>query len=117
VGEVIDFSKYKAELESRKNGVASLLKEKGADDELAQFGEQRSEELNSLFSGLGQYDVSLTLPLSLSAEEQQRITGEVSTGINQIREKLGLIVRSLVARVLIAELKVFQYERLQRNGF
>ena len=117
MGEVIDFSTYKAELESRKNGVASLLKEKGADDELAQFGERRSEELHSLFSGLGQYNVALTLPLSLSVEEQKKITDEVSAGINQIREKLGLVVRSLVARVLIAELKIFQYERLQRNGF
>jgi hypothetical protein len=115
VAEIVDFAKYKAELEAQKGSVGSFLRERGADNELAEFGEQLSKELVGLLDNLGQYNFPVTLPRSLSAEEQMQITADVNAGIGQVHGKLEAVIRTLVARTLIAELKVFQHERSHGN--
>jgi hypothetical protein len=117
MADIVDFAKYKAELEAQKGSVRTFLKEKGADEELAEFGERRSKELVGLLSDLGQYNFPVTLPPSLTAEEQKQITVDVNAGIGRVHSKLESVIRTLIARTLIAELKVFQYERKYRNGF
>ena len=117
MGEIIDFSKYKEELESRSNSLSTFLKEKGADDELADYAAKRSKALVEHLSDLGQYSFPITLPSSLSTEEQQQVAGDIRAGIDQVRGKLEAVIRGLAVRALIAEVKVFQYERIHRKSF
>lgn len=117
MGDIIDFSKYKEEIESKRTSLFAFFKEKGADDELAHLAEKRSAELFDHLRNLGQYSFPVTLPGSLNPQEQQQITAEVRAGVGQVQAKLEAVVRELAVRTFVAELKVFQYERLHRNGF
>jgi len=83
MAEIIDFSKYKKEIESASDSLSAVLKEKGTDDGLAQHADSIAKAIYKQLGSLGQYNLVISLPGSLSVEEQQGVVSEVKAQIDQ----------------------------------
>tara|TARA_R100000657_G_C4653734_1_gene97871 strand:- start:92 stop:460 length:369 start_codon:yes stop_codon:yes gene_type:complete len=111
VADIIDISAYRKSFPKGKQRFESWLRELGADDDLISFSCRRYDELIQEQGSLGQYSFSVSLASPLSQEDQNEMYRQVQEGIAQVQNKFRSKNSQLAARLLLAEIKVYQYER------
>lgn len=112
MADIIDFSKYK-ELAKVGDDLAKLLADLGADHDIIEFAIRRQKELHNQHQGLVQYAFSVSLNSPISEEDQKKLYSQVQQVIAQVNEKLVAENSRLTAQLLLAEIKLFQYERIR----
>ena len=111
MADIIDFSAHRQSLPKGKERFESWLRGLGAADDLISFSCRRYEELIQEQGDLGQYAFSISLASPLSQEDQNEICRQVQEGIAQVQDKFRSKNSQLAARLLLAEIKIYQYER------
>ena len=110
MAEIIDFTKYKEELTTEPGKLEILLKKLGADQQLIDFAVKRQKELYEENKSLGQFNFSVSLPGLLNNEEQLRLHSHIQSEMSQLIKKSVDYNMKLSGRLLLAEIKLFQYE-------
>ena len=112
MGEVLEFPSQQAQgLAYLDRQLRSLLRVRGADDQLVDFAVAQLTRIYSELSESEQYSFAVELPDHLGAAERDSIYRQVTAGLEGIRkENHGLMVK-LIAQLVLAEVKLFQHER------
>jgi hypothetical protein len=112
MGEILEFPSRQAQgLAYLDRELRSLLAARGADDRLIDFAVSQLTRTYAQLSESEQYSFSVELPDSISAAERDALHRQITEGLEGIRrENHGLMVQ-LIARLVLAELRLFQHER------
>lgn len=111
--KIIDLASYREKV-FVSDELSSLLRSKGADDELVQFAVQRQKELWQRHETLGKYGFEISLEAAMSNTNRETLVSQIQSGVEQVKSKLLSENYQLMAELLLAEIKLFQYQRLDK---
>ena len=113
MGDVLEFPSQQAQgLAFLDTQLRTMLRAKGADEQLVEFA---AAQLTSIYADLSeseQYSFSVELPQSVSAADRDRLYAQVTAGLEGIRKENHALLVRLVARLLLAEVRLFQHDRV-----
>lgn len=112
MGNVLEFPSQQAQgLAFLDRKLRRLLGDKGADEELIEFAARRLTEIYASINTSEQYSFSIRLPDGLESGQRDSLQLEINAGLESIRkDNHGLLVE-LVARLVLAEVQLFQLSR------
>jgi hypothetical protein len=90
-----------------------LLGARGADQELMDFAASTVRQVYQRNAAAENYSFSLDLPESIGDAETEQLRQAIQAGIEGIRSENHKIIVRLIAELVLAEVKIFQYERDQ----
>jgi hypothetical protein len=112
MGDILDFPSQQARgLAYLDRALRTLLEARGADEQLIDFAVTQLTRIYAELSESEHYSFSVELPDSVSAADRERIYRQVNTGLEGIRRENHAQMVKLIARLVLAEVKLFQYER------
>ena len=113
MGKILEFPSQQAQgLAFLDRQVRELLQAKGADQRLIDFA---ASQLTSIYTQMKEsehYDFTVELPPQLSSEESARLYQQINDGLEGIRRENHALLVKLVAQLVLAEVKLFQHERI-----
>jgi hypothetical protein len=92
-----------------------LLLARGADQELVDFAASTVSDVYQRNVTAENYDFSLSLPAVIDEPAAQQLQRAIETGIEGIRSENHAIIVRLIAELVLAEVKIFQYQRDQTS--
>lgn len=112
MGEILEFPSRQAQgLAFLDRELRSLLAARGADDRLIDFAVSQLTRTYAQLSECEQYSFSVELPDAISTAERDALYGQITAGLEGIRRENHALMVQLVARLVLAELRLFQHER------
>jgi hypothetical protein len=111
MADVIDFTKYKDELANEPGKLEKWLKNIGVDRTLIDFATNRQKELFDENKSIGEYNYEIAFPPQINEEERHLLCSQIQSKVSQIIEKSIACNMKLIGLLLLAEIKLFQYER------
>jgi len=110
--EVLEFPSQQAQgLAYLDRELRNLLTAKGADAPLIDFAATQLTQIYADLAESEQYSFSVELPDSLTAADRERLYQQVNAGLEGIRRENHALLLKLVARLVLAEVRLFQHER------
>jgi hypothetical protein len=92
-----------------------LLLARGADQELVDFAANTVSEVYQRNVQAENYDFSLELPAAIDASSAEQLQEGIQAGIASIQAENHAIIVRLIAELVLAEVKIFQYQRDDTN--
>ena len=89
----------------------ALLTERGADEQLIDFAVGQLTSTYAQLSESEQYSFSVELPDALPSQERDSLYQQINTGLEGIRAENHSLMVKLIARLVLAEVRLFQHER------
>ena len=89
-----------------------LLRAKGADQPLIDFAATQLTQIYAQFNGSERYSFTVQLPPGLNDEDSTQLKRQIDTGLAGIRDENHALMVKLVAQLVLAEVKLFQHQRL-----
>ncbi|MCB1677309.1 MAG: hypothetical protein KDI16_01340 [Halioglobus sp.] len=112
MGETLDFPTQRARgLAYLERQLRALLAAKGADAELIDFAVEQLTGTYARLRDAEQYSFSIELPAGIDPDERDRLHRQISAGLQSIRDENHALLVQLAARLVLAELRLFQHER------
>lgn len=112
MGNVLEFPSQQAQgLAFLDRQLRQRLTDKGADDELIDFATRTLTDIYSRINQSEQYSFSIHLPDGLEASQRDSLQLEINAGLEGIRKENHGLVLELVAKLVLAEVQVFQLSR------
>lgn len=112
MAEVLDFpsreSRAYAFLEEQ---LSELLTERGADAPLIAYASRALREVYSELADSGEHGFSVNLPAATTVAEAAQLQQQIGEGIDTLRQQHHDAMLKLAARLLLAELQLFQHRR------
>ena len=114
MADILEFPSKQAQgLAYLDRELRALLAARGADDRLIDFAVSQLTRTYAQLSESEQYSFSVELPASISAGDKESLYRQINEGLEGIRtENHSLMVR-LIARLVLAEVRLFQHERAE----
>lgn len=113
MGNILEFPSQQAQgLTFLDRQVRALLEARGADQLLIDFAAGQLTDIYAQLSESEQYSFTVELPESISVSEKVTIYDQVNEGLEGIRQENHSLMVKLVAQLVLAELRLFQHERL-----
>jgi hypothetical protein len=88
-----------------------LLLARGADQELIDFAARTVSDVYQRNAQAENYDFSLALPAGIDESSAEQLQEGIQAGIVGIRTENHAIIVRLIAELVLAEVKIFQYQR------
>jgi len=112
VGDVLEFPSQQAQgLAYLDRQLRSLLAARGADQALIDFAAGQLTQIYAELAETEQYSFSVDLPDHLSEADRDRLYQQVNQGLEGIRRENHSLMLTMIARLVLAEVKLFQHER------
>ncbi len=112
MGELLEFPSKQAQgLAYLDRELRSLLAARGADDRLIDFAVSQLTRTYAQLSESEQYSFSVELPDSIDARDREVLHRQITEGLEGIRRENHSMMVQLIARLVLAELRLFQHER------
>ena len=112
MADILEFpSKQSQGLAYLDSELRALLAERGADDRLIDFAVSQLTRTYAQLSESEQYSFTVALPATLSKEDKDSLYRQINTGLEGIRAENHSLMVKLVARLVLAEVRLFQHER------
>jgi hypothetical protein len=112
VAQILEFPSQQAQglyfLEQR---LRALLEGKGADEELVEFANQTLSEIYQRTVAAENYRLGIALPEGLSDAGAEQLQQDIRLAVELLRDDNHTIIVHLVAELVLAHVKIFQYER------
>lgn len=89
----------------------ALLTKRGADEQLIDFAVSQLTSTYAQLSESEQYSFSVELPDALAPQERDSLYQQINTGLEGIRAENHSLMVKLMARLVLAEVKLYQHER------
>lgn len=113
MGEILTFPSEQAQgLAFLDTQLRQLLEAKGADAKLIDFAANQLTSLYSQLTESEQYSFTVSLPQHLDKGESEDLYQQINTGLDTIREQNHALLVNLVAQLVLAEVRLFQLERI-----
>ena len=113
MGEVLEFPSHQAQgLAFLDRQLRALLRAKGADEQLVDFAVAQLTRIYTESSGSEQYSFSVELPDNIETADRDSICHQITEGLQGIRKENHALMVQLIARLVLAEVKLFQHERV-----
>ena len=93
-----------------------MLESKGADEELIEFALRTVRETYENTVKGEDYSFNLTLPEEVSPAAAETLQSDIETALTNLRANNHALVVRLVAELALAQLTIFQYERIARQN-
>lgn len=116
MGDVLEFPSQHAQgLAFLEREVRQLLTARGADPALIDFAARQLLDSYAQLSEAEQYRFSLQLPAALDPADRASLEHQITTGLEGIRRENHALVVQLIARLVLAEMRLFQLQRSDGN--
>jgi hypothetical protein len=114
MGEILEFPSRQAQgLAFLDRELRALLSARGADERLIDFAVSQLTRTYAQLSESEQYSFNVELPGSISTAEGDELYRQITTGLEGIRRENHSLMVQLIARLVLAELRLFQHERVE----
>jgi hypothetical protein len=114
VGDILEFPSRQAKgLAFLDRELRALLAARGADEQLIEFAVGQLTRTYAELSEAEQYSFSVALPAAISEAEREELRRQINTGLEGVRQENHALMVQLVARLVLAELRLFQHERVE----
>jgi hypothetical protein len=112
MGDILEFPSRQAQgLAYLDRELRRLLSAKGADQPLIDFAAGQLTQSYADLAESEQYSFSVELPDTLDPADRERLYQQVSEGLEGIRRENHSLMLKLVAKLVLAEVKLFQQQR------
>ena len=112
MAQILEFPSRQAQgLHFLEQRLRSLLEGKGADGELVEFANKTLRDIYQRTVAAENYRLSITVPEGLSEAGAEQLRGDIRKAVESLRDDNHTIVVHLVAELVLAHVKIFQYER------
>jgi hypothetical protein len=112
MGEVLEFPSSQAQgLAFLDHQLRSLLQARGADEQLVDFAVAQLTQIYAESSESEQYSFAVELPDNIRTADRDSIYRQITEGLQGIRKENHALMVQLIARLVLAEVKLFQHER------
>jgi hypothetical protein len=114
MGEILEFPSRQAQgLAFLDRELRALLTARGADERLIDFAVSQLTRTYAQLSESEQYSFSVELPGSIDPGERDDLYRQINTGLEGIRRENHSLMVQLIARLVLAEVRLFQHERVE----
>ncbi len=115
MSEVLEFPTQEARAFAfLERELRQMLVSKGADDALVDFALEALTSVYSDVSDASDYGFSVNLPKATTQTEATRLQQQIGEGVDALRAHHHHLVLRLAARLLLAEMRLFQHERPEK---
>lgn len=112
MADILEFPSRQAQgLAFLERELRALLAARGADERLIDFAVSQLTGTYAKLSESEHYGFSVELPASVSPAERDQLYRQINAGLEGIRGENHALMVELVARLVLAELRLFQHER------
>lgn len=112
MGDILEFPSRQAQARAfLEQELRALLTARGADERLIEFAVSQLTRTYARLTESEQYSFSIELPDSLDAADRELLYSQINTGLDGIRRENHALMVELIARLMLAELRLFQHER------
>ena len=117
MADILEFPSRQAQgLAFLERELRALLTARGADERLIDFAVSQLTGTYAKLSESEQYDFSVELPASVSPAERDQLYRQINAGLEGIRRENHALMVELIARLVLAELRLYQHERPDQQG-
>lgn len=114
MGDILEFPSRQAQgLAFLDRELRALLAARGADDRLIDFAVGQLTRTYAQLSESEQYSFSVELPDSVGAGDREALYRQINEGLEGIRQENHSLMVKLIARLVLAEVRLFQHERAE----
>ena len=114
MAEILEFPSRQAQgLAFLDRELRGLLAARGADQRLIDFAVSQLTRTYAQLSESEQYSFTVELPASIDPVERDALYQQINIGLEGIRKENHALMVQLVARLVLAELRLFQHERAE----
>ncbi|MCB1699936.1 MAG: hypothetical protein H6985_12730 [Pseudomonadales bacterium] len=114
MGEILDFPSKRAQgLAFLDRELRALLTGRGADERLIDFAVSQLTRTYAQLSESEQYSFSIELPDAMDPRDRDSLNRQINAGLEGIRAENHSLMVQLIARLVLAELRLFQHERVE----
>ncbi len=114
MGDILEFPSRQAQgLAFLDRELRALLAARGADDRLIDFAVGQLTRTYAQLSESEQYSFSVELPDSVGAGDREALYRQINEGLEGIRQENHSLMVKLIARLVLAEVRLFQHERVE----
>jgi len=114
MGDILEFPSRQAQgLAYLDRELRALLNARGADERLIDLAVSQLTRTYAQLSESEQYSFSVELPDSIDAGDRDALYRQINTGLEGIRKENHSLMVQLIARLVLAELRLFQHERAE----
>jgi hypothetical protein len=112
MADILEFPSKQAQgLAYLDRELRALLAERGADDRLIDFAVSQLTRTYAQLSESEQYSFNVALPAALATQDKDSLYQQINTGLEGIRAENHSLMVKLIARLVLAEVRLFQHER------
>ena len=112
MAEILEFPSRQAQgLAFLERELRALLAARGADERLIDFAVGQLTGTYAKLSESEQYEFSIELPDTVSPAQRDALYRQINNGLEGIRRENHALMVELIARLVLAELRLFQHER------
>ena len=116
MASIIEFPSQRAQgLAFLDQQVRRLLAERGADKALIDFAAETTRRVYERSVEAENYSFSVTLPESISDNDAQALRDSIREGVERIRDENHAVLVRLIAELVMAEVRMFQASRDDRE--
>jgi len=114
VADILEFPSRQAQgLAFLDRELRALLAARGADERLIDFAVSQLTRTYAQLSESEQYSFSVALPDSIDTAAKDALYQQINAGLEGIRKENHALMVQLIARLVLAELRLFQHERTE----
>jgi hypothetical protein len=114
MGEILEFPSRQAQgLAFLDRELRALLAARGADQHLIDFAVSQLTRTYAQLSESEQYSFTVELPASIDPADRDALYRQINTGLEGIRKENHALMIQLIARLVLAEVRLFQRERAE----
>ncbi|MEM8660467.1 MAG: hypothetical protein AAGF35_06235 [Pseudomonadota bacterium] len=112
MADVLEFPSSRAQaLAYLERELRTLLSERGADERLIDFAVAQLTQSYTELSESEHYSFSVALPEKLSDDEKVHLREQINAGLEGIRSENHSLMVRLIAKLVLAEMRLFQHQR------
>ena len=114
MGDILEFPSRQAQgLAFLDRELRALLAARGADERLIDFAVSQLTRTYAQLSESEQYSFSVELPDSIDPAGRDALYRQITAGLEGIRRENHSLMIQLIARLVLAEVRLFQHERAE----
>lgn len=114
MADILEFPSRQAQgLAFLDRELRALLAARGADERLIDFAVSQLTRTYAQLSESEQYSFSVALPDSIDTAAKDALYQQINAGLEGIRKENHALMVQLIARLVLAELRLFAHERTE----
>ena len=116
MADILEFPSKQAQgLAYLDRELRALLTARGADERLIDFAVSQLTRTYAQLSESEQYSFSVELPATIPPEDKTSLHQQITAGLEGIRAENHSLMVQLIARLVLAEVRLFQHERSEQE--